>query len=454
MPINFFKKKKSEEKDSRENPPAQEQKLQENPQSASLDVTPVKKQGHNTHINPQPTPIYDIKKKEREVRRKKRRFVLITILLTLSLLLIIFSPAGTSFYKRYFVRPGPIVIEPDDKDEEPKKDKINPESIVEYSNDELKISLEHLRKASLFENVENTSLTKRIEIVYDRNKENDDTRLENLSEGYIFRISSFTTSFRSIDEITQVKKDAFVAMCPETATLTKTVGVNINGVDGRTFEVLNCEADYKVSYVVKNGLNYEFAQIFKGDIGYKQLYKAETENILRSVEFYPDEPIELGPTETYDSKNYRLSFVYPRTLDAECCSITGPISSTANILLTLGETENRVNEDNYDIIGFFADRNTVGDFNAYIEKQKSLLTDDYLVTMGQQPLNPQIRSVKVGDREGIMLRGYSWRENDLIYVDITPTGKKNLVLVISIKNITGEGFEDITDSILDSFEFY
>jgi hypothetical protein len=438
MPVNFFKKKKAQE----------EQIVKKEPENP-----PVEDNSENI-LNTKPSKIVDIKEKEKEVKKKKRRFFLLLTITIISGLTIMITPSAVKIYKKYFVKPEPIISNPEDNENQEQPEIIDPESIVEYSNDKLKISLEHLRKASLFENLDDSILTKKIEIIYDKNKDDDETTLESLTEGYIFRISSFSTSLRELDEITQVKKEAFSTMCPSTATLSETKETTINGVGGRYFEVKNCDADYKVSYVVKNGLNYEFAQIFKGDLGYRQLYKAETENILRSIEFYPEEIPDPGPTETYNNDDLKISFEYPRSLDSECCNITGPISSNAKTLLTLGDTKTYVDENNLDAIAFFVDQNRIGDFDAYVERQKNLLTDDYIVIMGKSPQQPQIRSIKVGDRDAVMLKGYSWRENDLIFVDITQTGKNNQVLVISIKNFSGEGFEDITESILDSFEFY
>lgn len=442
MPLNFFKKKKSQENKGVEKSDVIENKPPE------IGI-PTNKEPLNTQMS----EVVDIKAKERKARRKKRRFHFVMTILILSILTLTLTPVAMRIYKKYFLRPDPIIQEPTEVEEKPETEVPNPETIVEYKNDDLELSLEYLNKADIFENVENTELTKRIEVVYDKNNDNNNTRLDNLSEGYIFRVSTFITEFRDIDDITQVKKDAFEAMCPETAELTKTIGIDIDGTEGRTFEVVNCNADYKVSYLVKNGMNYEFAQIFKGDIGYRQLYKAETENIMRSVKFYPEAPPELGPTEIYDSEKYYLSFEYPRSLDAECCNVTGPMANKPTILLTLGNPDTYVSENNLDAIAFFEDENRIGDFNEYVEMQKTLLTEDYLITMGQTP-QPQIRSVKVGDRDGVLLRGYSWRGNDLIYVDITPTGKKNRVLVISIYNISGDSFKEVTDSILESFDFY
>ncbi|MBW6441414.1 hypothetical protein K0B04_00705 [Patescibacteria group bacterium] len=445
MPLNLFKKKKPQDENL-----GAVGALKSKP--GDIKKNTLKEQDSDKYANPMLNQIIDIKAKEKEIKRKKRRFKSIAWLVIIALLTISISPSAVSFYKRYFVKPIPKVAEPEINYNNGSEENLNPENIVEYKSDEFKISLEYLGKASLYENFVLSDLTKKIEVIYDKNNEGENTSLDSLTEGYIFRISIFPTSLRKIDEIAQVKKDVFAIECPETTIITDTQGTNIDSVDGRTFEVKNCGADYVVTYVVKNGLNYEFAQIFKGDLGYRQLYKAETEDIVRSVKFYP-ETHQLGPTEIYESTRFKISFEYPRSLDSECCNITGPMAGRPILLLTLGDPENYVNENNLDAIAFFTDENKVGDFNDYLETQKILLSEDYLVTKGQSP-KPQIRSVKVGDREAVMLRGYSWRGNDLIYVDITPTNERNRVLVISIHNISGESFEKVTDSILESFEFF
>ncbi len=398
-------------------------------------------------------PIVDIKAKEKEILKKRERFRFLMFVMTILIFLLILSPTAVRFYKENFVKTKPVVQDVDDENKKPPIEIIDPESIVEYSNNDLRISLEHLRKAVLVENIEEIEKTKKIEISYDKSGSGENITIENLTEGYIFRISTFSTYLRNIDEITQVKKDSLKIECPETATMTNTVGEDVDGIEGRTFEVINCGADYKLTYVVKNNLNYEFAQIFRGDLGYRQAYKAETENILRSIKFYPDVIPDPGPIETYNSEQYKLSFEYPRSLDSKCCNITGPISTSSTILLTLGDSEASTDSSNFDVIGFFVENKVVDDFNTYLEKQKNLLTDDYVVTKGESP-KPEIRTIKVGDRDGTMLRDYSWKENDLIYVDISKGDKTHTFLVISIRNVSGEVFEKVVDSVLESFVFY
>jgi hypothetical protein len=446
MPLNLFKLIKPKQQGAESGAPVS------TPQdSVSKETVSIENKNLIENLNSVPEQIIDIEAKEKQNLRKKRTFKLFCTVIASTILLSTFGPPIIKYYKHHFVRVPPIVENPDNNPIIVVPEEQDPESIVEYKNDILRLSLEHLRKAKLFENQEQTDKTKRVEIIYDKNNSGDVTSLDNLSEGYIFRISSFSTALRQIGEIAKVKKESFSLSCPTTATITEISEIFVNDIEGRTFEVKNCGADYKVTYVLKNGINYEFAQIFKGDYGYRQAYKAETEGILNSIKFYPDEPIDLGPLETYKNSGYSFSFDYPKSLDKECCMVSGPISGTSRKIMILGDPNTYIDENNLDVIGFFVDEYKTGSFDSYVEKQKNLLTDDYIVTKSESP-KTEIREIDVGDRKGIMLRGYSWKGNDLIYIDLSESRTK-AVLTISLKNSSGENFENTVNSILKSFKF-
>ena len=409
MAVNFFSKKRKEGTQDQEMTPittegAEEKTVKKEPKLTAEDIQEINRAlDINTAFikssEQTETPIIiDIETRKKDVKKKKTRFKIFFYIAIISLLTIILTPVGVRFYKEHFIPPKPMVV--DNENETISSDtspKIDPEQIVEYKNDDLKISLEHLYKAPLFENIEQTEKTKKIDIIYDKYKPNQNIDVEKLSEGYIFRVSTFFTNLRTLDEITQVKRESFVSRCPATTTLTPTQDSFVNGVIGRTFEVLNCGADYKVTYVLKNGLNYEFSQIFKGDLGYRQAYKAETEDILNSVEFYPDVETELEPEILYNSKEHRLSFLYPSDLSTTCCFVNGPVSNYSTILLTVGDENTYVDKNNMDAVGIYIDRTPEDtDFNMYVERQKKLLTDDYIVTMGEESKSQTIIHTKLG----------------------------------------------------------
>jgi len=404
--------------------------------------------------------IVDIKQKEVEIQKKKRRFKLILIISIITLLTLISIPIAINIYKRYFIKNEPIVQKIEDEEKKINVEDITVEKKVQHNSDTLYISLEYLDNAKLSESTDANNQIKKLVVTYEKQIDLTQGQTgvpteitpDTLKEGYIFQVSTFTTSLRTLDEIVQVKKDAFIAKCPKTATLSDITDTTIDGVEGKTFEVTNCGTDYKVAYVVKGALNYEFAQIFKGDIGYKQVYKAETEDILNSVKFYPDKTDE-GPLETFRSEENGFQFKHPK-FSSECCDLTGPVSERSTKLVILGDPLTFVNKDNFDGIGIFIDKTYEQiDFNGYLDIQKRTLIDDYIVVKGEAPKLEE-KILKIGNRDGVMLKGYSWRGNDLIYVDISRESISRIILVISIKNLSGVSFEKKVNEIFKSFEYF
>ena len=445
MALNLFKKKQK---------PQEEIKtvIIEKKDEAVLDNT-----NQDFLKSPEGTPppaAVDIEEAKKFIRKLKIRFQIVFYTFLFSIFLLAFGKPIIRVYKENFIKTKTTVVEePEVTTPEEKPEIIDPESIVEYGNDRLKLTLDRLYKTSLFENTEEVDKTKKIEIIFDKNNPNKNLSVDELSEGYIFRVSVFPTILRKIDEIAQVKKEAFISSCPKAAILTETEISYINGVEGRSFEVKNCGSDFKVTYVVKNGLNYEFSQIFKGDLGFRQAYKAETENIIDSIKFYPEEVVDPGPLDTYQNDTLKFSFDFPRSLSKDCCNASGPISSGVSLLISLGNSDTYVDTNNFDSITVYSDEKKNIDFYTYLENQKKLLVDDYLITRGQAPKN-EIREIMVGDRKATMLRGYSWRGNDLIYIELVGERVDKYVLVISIKNISGDSFENVVTEILKSFKFY
>jgi len=397
--------------------------------------------------------VIDIEKKEMEIKKKKKRFKFILTVLIISILLLTLVPIVVNFYKRSYIKNKPIVQTIEEEDKKIKVEDIQVEKKIQHNSDNLSISLEYLDKAKLLESTEGDGQIKKLEIIYEKQPSSDTSASvteDNLKEGYIFKVSTFITTQRELDEIVQVKKDAFTIKCPQTATLSDINETTIDGIEGRTFEVTNCGSDYKLTYIVKGTLNYEFAQIVKGDIGYKQVYKAETEDILSSLKFYLDKT-DRGPLETFISTPYGFQFEHPK-FSLECCEISNPASKNAEKIVVLGDTSTFIDKNNFDGIGIFVDKSYDEDFNTYMEVQKKTLVDDYIVVKGEAPKLEE-KSLKVGDKNGLMLKGYSWRGEDLIYVNISPGSSRNIVLVISIKNMSGVSFEKKVDEILKSFKY-
>ena len=402
-------------------------------------------------------PLVDTKKKEKEIRGKKRRFRFFLVLFTFFIILLISIPAAVKYYKRNYIKNEPPVVQEETEEQKKKREEeVEAQSKVQYNSSVFKLSLEYPKEAKITEQSGEENKIKKLEIGFDKQDGQEVVTTDNLKEGYIFKVSTFSLSQRNLDQIAEVKKESILAGCPSTATVSKTETTTIDGVDSRTFEVFNCELDYKFTYSIKGGINYEFMQVFKGDLGFKQAYKMKTEEILSTVKFYEDNlatSTENDLFTTYKNDTYKFSFDHPKFM-SDCCDMAPPIVGKSTQILVLGDPSYIKSRSDYDGIGIFVDDTHRGvDFNTFLEKQKSILKDDYVVVKGEVP-KPEDISIKVGDKDAVMLKGYSWRDCVLVYVDITKEGKTEKALIISIKNVSGESFEKKVDDILKSFKFF
>lgn len=390
----------------------------------------------------------DARQKEAVAIAKKKKFKKRAIIfLGIFGVLIVLSASG-SIYKKYFVKNEPVIYVPDEEERKPQVGDVETKNLVQANSDSLRLSLEYPQDAFISEIQENG--IKKLNVVYTSStSEPGDVLEDTLAEGYIFRIATFTTEIRDLEELTQVKRDSFVSKCPETAEISKIEEDTVSTTPALSFTATNCNGDYKLTYTEKFDVHYEITQFFKGDFGYKQRYRAATEDILGSVNFYP-EVIE-GDTVTFTEDTYKFSFEHPK-FDNTCCDITGPISSRTQKIVVLGDLNSVIDKTTFDGIGIFVERSAVVSLEEYIELQRKTLIDDYIVVKGKAP-TPQDISVKVGDRDGIMLKGYSWRGNDLVFVDISDSDIKKY-LIVSVLNTTGDSFTETFNTILRSFKFF
>ncbi len=396
--------------------------------------------------------------KEKVVKKKRTFFTLIAALLLAVVAFGLLLLSAFFIYQKYFAPTTPIIATPTVEQPAQQNPEIPVEKVTQYKSDNLKLSLEYPNEAKLIDTWDTSGQTKKLEIFFSKDTSaiNNPAGIKDseISEGYIFRISTFTTTIRNIDEISNVKKESIKSTCPETAEFADTYATQINGIDSRAFEVKNCNGDSTITYAPKFGVFYAFEQIYKGDLGYKQKQKAITQEILDSIRFYPEATAPVAPYEVYTNDTYKFSFEHPR-FDSSCCDLAGPpIDTNTEKLVVLADKETFVSKTDFDGVAVYAYKlGNEGNYQDFLEKQKKTLVDDYIVVRGTQPKLQEI-GIKVGDKNAVLLRGYSWRETDLVYADISGGTGGHYALIISIRNMTGDKFEQKVDRILSSFKFF
>ena len=412
-----------------------------------------------TTIFPQ-TPIDDRgllelsqQKREQEIEKKRKRFRKWMIVLKVILVFITLYIADRIYeVQKNKVSPPAFTVEQKPQEQAPPEDPYKNTDTTTwtlYRNQKIRVFIRHPSDATVIE-TEKPAL--RVDIIYDKNNLNPtEVNESSPSEGYIFRVTPLDVVIRTIDGVTQTKMESFKTKCPSAAIFSRANKTTISGLEARTFEILNCDGDYLVSYVQKFGIYFEIVQLYKGDFGYKQKYRAILEEILRAFKLFPENEIPIGPFKTFVDDKNKISFKHPN-LDETCCEATPPPLNELSTIVLLGDKTTFKDNNNFDGVGVYISTNRYrsSSFNNTIESQKKLLKEDYKVVRGYDAVTED-GPIKVGKYDGVILKGYSWRGNDLIYVEL-PNQYSPRLIVFSIKNLTGEEFQKKVLDILSSFE--
>jgi len=307
----------------------------------------------------------------------------------------------------------------------------------------------------------------KVEVVYARNEEDFSKITEsNLTDGYIFRVTPLSLGVRDLNKIVQIKQESFRQLCPSTATISKAQESLVDTIDASYFTVSNCNVEYVVSYIPRFGIFYEVAQIYRGDIGVGQQYRAKTQELLNNFRFFPeDSPKPYDPNITYYNDANNFSLKYPDNMDTSCCTLDGPAkannqseTSDTGKLLTAAYLPTYQDASNFDgfalyLVKFPASKMT---FDTYLAEQRQRYFEDYKIVKGTEPVVSE-EEVQVGPLTGKYFKGYQWQGTDVVYLDLTNTSSKSktqVYLAIIIKNLSGDEFKQVMDKILSSFEYF
>jgi hypothetical protein len=415
----------------------------------------------NPIVNTSEIPETTLPKEEQElaerealVARKKKRFLAIVRMAVFTVVLLIISSIVVSVTKEIARRhnePPVIIVPPEEPPEDTKPTDPDPENTNAgwsiYKNDDLKVSMEYPME-TFKEETDEENITRKVEFVYETTN----------NGGYIFRLSTFTTETRALEEVVGVKKISFETRCPEYASVSAVSEEDWQDTPAKVFSVTNCNSDYKYTYIEKFGQFYEFAQVYRGDIGYKHKYRMTTEEILNSVRFYPEGEVGLvSPYVTFTNPQHLFSFDHYRLNDT-CCAIPGPESPSMVRIIDLHKPETYKDKENFDGISFFTDNVSGGNENTlekYVARQKKILIDDYTVVRGKPPEAQAGDSTRtIAGVEALVLEGYTWQGHTLMFLPVVVEGEPTgFVIVIATKNTSGESFEREINGILDSLIF-
>ena len=411
---------------------------------------------------PQATPNFvddtkiPIEEKEKVIQHKKKLFTLLVVMATTLVVIPLLGLGGYKIYKTFFKDVDTPLIKQNEQQDSEQISETKPNAVVEkeYSSDNLRAKIKYLSDAKVIDTPEVNGQPRKLLVMYSKDDPNKDNWTEdNITTGYIFKVTTFDTQVRNLDETARVKQEGYKALCPSTSIFGDIERTTINLESARTFNIQNCNGDYSITYTLKFDTNYEITRIYRGDVGYRQLYQSIANDIYNSLTFYPEDTGKVGPTETFKDTTHGFSFDHPH-LDATCCHVPVPTLNKPKEIVSLGNKYTFVDNNNFDGIGFFVYNSGMQDtYENYLTKSQKALVDDYVIVKGTPP-QTSASKVQVGDKEGILLHGYSWQGNDLVFVNVPKDRNEGYVLIISIKNYSGESFAKTVSDILKSVKFF
>jgi hypothetical protein len=413
---------------------------------------------------PRVTPVDDsglvdiAEKRKQEIEKKKRHFYR-AFRLFMTILACIIAIILALFAYKYSRKFMPAGFETEPKTQQTTQTPDDPANQTPaeqtlYRNDDYKFFLRYPLDAVL---VESQTPTQRVSIVYDAddpgNKEKavsmDETTLK---QGYIFRVVVYNPGLRTLAETAKVKHDSLLEKCPTSAGVYDIVDETISDALGRRFEVENCDGNLVIHFTQRFGKYYEISQIYKGDYGYKQRYRLITDEIFKSLKFFPEATVTpTEPFKTFIDEFYGFQFTHPN-LSETCCTTPDPPLQQSAKLIMLGDAATFVDKTHFDGFGVYVEsqEDSKMAFGDFIARQKQILTDDYRVVTGENPKTSET-AIKLGDFDALRLSGYSWQGNDLVYSKVT-VQRGDFIIVFSIRNISGDSFEKILQEIFASFK--
>ncbi len=392
----------------------------------------------------QKTPLQPGLSKEERVKKQKKSFfrkvklflILVAGFLGLLIAGFIANRVYTETKDRFVVNEeytgeGTEIVKVTEPEGEPDKKEI-------YANDKYRFSFEYMQKDPIAV-IDEQNQALKIKITSKDILPTKDPDGFNLVKGYIFEISPISIYSRDVKKVAEVKRTWFDGQCEGKYNIGGTYNTKVYGYDSVRFEVTNCNSDFIVTYVPANNVIYEIIQTFKGDLGYKQSYKLQTNLMTDSIKINEAEKDE-SPYLVYENRMAGIKFEYDKNLDTNCCdapSIEFDSQIQNAITFSTGSNENTLG------VSFATFRYSV-DFEEVLTKLENFLIDDYRLIKGREPQGTKTE-MTISNRRAIKFTNYSWKGNEIIIFE--PVGRSKTVIVFSIYNMPEEYTEHILNSM-------
>ncbi|MBD3365987.1 hypothetical protein GF360_01440 [candidate division WWE3 bacterium] len=380
-------------------------------------------------------------------QKQKKRFHMSFLLK----LLLLGAAAFLAVFAYLVITQNPAVMRDELEPEEPqvitKPELENP--IKTYTSEKFKFSIQYNTDIHEFERRAAFSTQPPQFVITHQGANQADLDTEkDLTDGYIVKISAYENP--GIDALVsaQRKREKFTLECPEITEVREIYSRNIDGAEAKSFEVINCPQNYVENFIGFGDDVLEITQIYRGDIGFKQSYRAQTDEIVRNFKLLRD-PEEAPEIASFESLEYQLSFIHP-VLNAKCCSVTAPSIEGLEKVVVLADASETDEEGNVlNKLGIFAYPSKGKSFDLFLNEQKQALIQEFKIVEEENPTNLREEVVSVGGRDAYKLVNYAWW-GDIVFLEHP---NANYFLVFVIPEDATEDFSAVVGEIFASFGF-
>ncbi len=326
---------------------------------------------------------------------------------------------------------------------------------IEYFNKTEEILIKYPQTAK-FREPQEMGIFNVYEVTYATERQTQELNTdENLQDGYIVRfLVQNNVTNTDLNQIALDKRNSYIIRCPDTATISNITQSTISNLNALTITVENCNGNFIDSFTLRDNDLVEVLQVYQGDLGFRQVHRNSTIEIVNRFEF--TNIIQATPKETWTTHtepSYGIRFRYPSEFNSTCCSLNGPVSTTVQKRIILADNESVEKGQGQKFTGFGVfiepNRDQTG-FYQYVEEQKQLLKENYRVVVGKEPPQLTQDEVTISGQPGIKLTGYAWW-GDMYFV---PLVNQRSIMVISKTELNPGEFDELFSDILGSFELY
>lgn len=337
-----------------------------------------------------------------------------------------------------------------------KKDELNNEPII-YADNQYNFEVTYTNKVDLIKPLLRNANPLPFKFRYLGDKQIvENPEDAEINDGYSFSVLVHKDlTEKDSKQIAQNKRRNYLFNCGDLSTVTDVKKTYIDGLEAYTFEVLDCVVNYEETFITFGDFVYELLQVYKGDLGYKQAYKSEVEELQTTFKIInrPDAIVEWIEVQISQLK---LTFKHP-SLSSDCCKLEENLRRKVveRGIWGVENTYDGERDKGFDGMAMYeVEDKTKAEFSTFVEELKNDLIEDYRIVVGRNPVTLDEEALDISGKSAVRLKGYTWWVDEIVVIETSlKTNTSNKYLIIVKSEDSPGSFDETFEMILGSIVF-